>query len=53
MLNILREPDDIRIVCEEDNADCTVETAAKNGHTILWAMPIRSCFRAKNKAIKE
>ena len=30
MINILRAPDDIKIECEADNADCTVETELKN-----------------------
>lgn len=30
MINILRAPDDIKIECEADNADCTVETEIKD-----------------------
>ena len=31
MRNIVRDPDDIRIVCDKDNADCTVNTAIEDG----------------------
>ena len=30
MINILRAPDDIKIECEANNADCTVETEIKD-----------------------
>ena len=36
MLNILREPDDIRIACEKDNEDCAVETAIENGRLYVY-----------------
>lgn len=36
MCNIVREPDDIRIVCEADNADCTVETATEDGKLYVY-----------------
>ena len=50
MINILREPDDIKIECEADNADCTVETEIKDEKLYVYisaavARPRFICLR--------
>lgn len=36
MLDILREPDDIRLVCENENSDAVVRTEIKEGKLYVW-----------------
>ena len=50
MINILRKPDDIKIECEEDNADCTVETEIRDEKLYIYvtaadARPSFICLR--------
>ena len=50
MINILRAPDDIKIECEADNADCTVETEIKDEKLYVYisaavARPRFICLR--------
>lgn len=57
MINILRAPDDIKIECEADNADCTVETEIKDEKLYVYisaavARPRFICLRWNYRVIE-
>ena len=57
MINILRAPDDIKIECEADNADCTVETEIKDEKLYVFisaavARPRFICLRWNYRVIE-